>query len=357
VPKSGVVPAATHVLLGELMVSVGLITPEQLREALRIQAEEGAPLGRILIAHNYASAAAVANALAHQHGGLVRTEYGVAAGELPPPPLLQAPEPAVTSPAPPTAAPGRLRVRLAAADHKPGFLDYCHRLGARVEDLGDVVVEVWFEADADDELEPYLVSWSERNGIELELVRDVEPAPESAADPAAAAPAPPAAPEPAAEMSAAPRFERAAPRGIRLGDLLVTKGFISRDQLAFALLMTQTTGQLLGRVLLEQQWIFEDELARCLSEQWKLRFVNLGNVGVDRGAVRLLPRNVGLQFSAIPVRHAGDGVDVAFVDPTDDRALEAVDFFVRPFNPVVATLSDIMRMWRKVGEPDLVGAG
>lgn len=332
------------------MVSAGLITSEQLQEALRIQAEEGAPLGRILIAHNFASAAAVANALAYQHGGLVRTEYGVAAGELPPPPaLLEVPEPAVTSKAPAAAAPDRLRVRLVAPEHKPGFLDYCDRLGARVEDLGGGVVEVWFETDADDELEPYLVSWSERNGVELELVHAVEPAPEPAA------PAPPAG-APAAEATAAPRFDRAAPRGIRLGDLLVTKGFISRDQLAFALLMTQTTGQLLGRVLLEQQWIFEDELARCLSEQWKLRFVNLGNVGVDRGAVRLLPRKVGLQFSAIPVRHAGAGVDVAFVDPTDDRALEAVDFFVRPFNPVVATLSDIMRMWRKVGEPEPAGA-
>jgi hypothetical protein len=350
------------------MVTAGLITAEQLQEALREQEHDGSPLGRILIARNFASAAAGANALAHQHGGLLRTEYGVAGGALPrpdaaptaAPPIL----PVVTATAPIPAEGDtpqqRRRVRITAQEHKPAFLNYCSRLGAHVTDLGGPAVEVCFDDDVDDELDPYLISWGEKNRVPLELLpAEHEPptVPAAAASATEVAP-PPQVPEVQVEPAEpapplAPRFERAFPRGIRLGDLLVSKGFIDRGKLGVALLETQSTGKLLGRVLLEKQWIFEDELARCLSEQWNLRYVNLANVGVNRAAVRLVPRKVGLQFGAIPVRYAGDGVDVAFVDPTDDASLETIDFFVRPFNPVVATLSDITRMWRQVGQPQL----
>jgi hypothetical protein len=369
------------------MVRAGLVTAEQLHEALLEQQQSGLPLGRILISRGYASSAAVANALADQSGGVLRTEYGVAAGTLPStdtplragappgsagPTVAEAPRSdggqAAAPPVSPRPAPaseqGRRRVRVEAPERRSQFADYCHRLGAEVHDLGDGWFEVGF-AGGGDELEPYLASWSATNEVVLEVARravaatpdepvQVEVAPASSPVPRVqppqlrvVGPAEPAQPAPPPE--GAPSMPQTTfPRGMRLGELLVHKGLISQHQLAMALLESQTTGMLLGRVLLEKQWLFEDELARCLSEQWNLRFVSLGQLGVDRSAVRLVPKKVGLQFAAIPVRFTNDNLDVAFVDPTDEGALEAIDFFIRPFNPVVATLSDITRMWRQV---------
>src|SRR5215831_19716231 len=66
--------------LGELMTELGLITEEQLATVLEVQLQSKRPLGQIIVELGFASGAAVANALAMQSGGALKTEYGFALG-------------------------------------------------------------------------------------------------------------------------------------------------------------------------------------------------------------------------------------------------------------------------------------
>jgi len=66
--------------LGTLLIERGLITTEQLAVALDEQKSSGQPLGSIVVARGFASPASVAQALATQHGGVLKTEYGFATG-------------------------------------------------------------------------------------------------------------------------------------------------------------------------------------------------------------------------------------------------------------------------------------
>lgn len=66
--------------LGTLLVKRGLITAEQLTEALAEQQSTGQPLGAIVVARGFVAPANVAQALATQHGGILKTEYGFATG-------------------------------------------------------------------------------------------------------------------------------------------------------------------------------------------------------------------------------------------------------------------------------------
>jgi hypothetical protein len=66
--------------LGTLLVKRGLITTEQLTEALAEQQSTGQPLGAIVVARGFVAPANVAQALATQHGGILKTEYGFATG-------------------------------------------------------------------------------------------------------------------------------------------------------------------------------------------------------------------------------------------------------------------------------------
>jgi chromosome segregation ATPase len=66
--------------LGELLTSAGLLTQEQLDECLTIARAEGKPLGHVLVEHGIVRAHSIAMALADQHGGPLKTEYGFAAG-------------------------------------------------------------------------------------------------------------------------------------------------------------------------------------------------------------------------------------------------------------------------------------
>jgi hypothetical protein len=66
--------------LGSLLANRGHITEEQLELALTEQKVTGRPLGEIIVARGFAAAPTVAQALATQHGGLLKTEYGFATG-------------------------------------------------------------------------------------------------------------------------------------------------------------------------------------------------------------------------------------------------------------------------------------
>ena len=66
--------------LGELLVHKGVLTDEQLELALAEQRQSGSPLGEILVRLGFANPPTIANALADQHGGPLRTEYGLSIG-------------------------------------------------------------------------------------------------------------------------------------------------------------------------------------------------------------------------------------------------------------------------------------
>jgi hypothetical protein len=134
----------------------------------------------------------------------------------------------------------------------------------------------------------------------------------------------------------------------RLGDLLVAKGLVTADQLADALVESRVRGVLVGRVLIDRRWVYDDELARTLAEQLELPFLNLAILGVDERAVKLLPPDVGRRWSAIPVRMLPTRVQVAFADPSDPDARRAVDEFIPGVEPAVAPLADIEHAWRSI---------
>ena len=91
----------------------------------------------------------------------------------------------------------------------------------------------------------------------------------------------------------------------------------------------------------DHQWIFEDELARTLAEQLGLPYVNLRHAGLDTALARLVPFEIGMRFAAVPACFYGDRVRVAFADPSDEAAQQAIKAHVAAFDCAVAELSDI----------------
>ena len=138
----------------------------------------------------------------------------------------------------------------------------------------------------------------------------------------------------------------AQPARPRLGELLVRHGFITEQQATFAVNEARETGPLVGVVLLRQQLIFEDELARTLSKQLEIPYVSVMRVGIDYSVASLVPPDVGESACAIPVRMDAAGVLVAFADPTDPGALAAIREHVPQFQLAVGELSDIAMAWR-----------
>jgi hypothetical protein len=219
---------------------------------------------------------------------------------------------------------GSFRLRVT----EPALLrDYFGCLGVQAEiDEEGLVVVALPEPHAD--LSEYLRSWSLANSVEVVSAG------------ALAAPAP--APAPA---SAPVFFAQGTPR---LGDMLVQKGLISAEQMQDALIDSRSTGKRLGEVLLERRWLFEDELARTLAGQLGLPYVNLRQTGVDLSVARTLPAEIGIRYAVIPIGFRAGVVRVAFADPTDDEAREAVAVHLPSLEAVIAELSEIRSAWRQL---------
>ena len=198
--------------------------------------------------------------------------------------------------------------------------DYFRRLGVHAEIVASAGRDVVFVESADLDLDAYLESWTTINETQVSVAR-----------------------EGATLVPAVGQVSAARPR---LGDLLLAKGMITQAQLDEGLAESYASGVLLGRVLLRHRWIFEDELARTLAEQLDLPYVNLRHTGVDRALARMVPLEVGMHFAAIPIGFQRDRVRVAFADPIDDKAHQAVTAHFAHFDRVVSELSDIEQALR-----------
>jgi hypothetical protein len=198
--------------------------------------------------------------------------------------------------------------------------DYFRRLGLTAEVVGPTRVELTTVEDPA-EIEEWVSNWATKWDASLHLGE----------------------PEARPQQLVAPAPRSGSPR---LGTLLVTKGYITNEQLAGALALSKESGELLGVTLLREQLIFEEELARTLSEQLSIPYISIGRVGVNASITRLLPTKVGAAAAAIPVRAVGDAIQVAFADPTDTWAVEQVRRYLPEIEVVVAELSDIRTAWR-----------
>jgi hypothetical protein len=204
--------------------------------------------------------------------------------------------------------------------------DYFRRLGLAAEVESPTLVALKSD-EAPGELEEYVSEWARVNGTPLHIEQISE----------------------APQMLVPPPLELE-PVPPRLGELLVGKGYITEEQLDGALIEARATKDLLGVVLLREELIFEDELARTLSEQLAIPYISIMRVGVNEYVSRLLPADVGAAAAAIPVRAIGKKVQVAFADPTDPGALAAVARYLPTIEVAVAELSDIRLAWRGLTE-------
>jgi Type II secretion system (T2SS), protein E, N-terminal domain len=135
-----------------------------------------------------------------------------------------------------------------------------------------------------------------------------------------------------------------------LGTLLLTKGLVTEEQLEAALAERRATGALLGETLVKLGFVFEDELARVLAEQFGVPFVNLHTIPVDAGAARVLPRELGESLPALPVRFSPEGgLVVAVADPTDETLFPKLQSALScPIVLAIATPSSIRHGWKSL---------
>ena len=145
------------------------------------------------------------------------------------------------------------------------------------------------------------------------------------------------------------------PKKVRIGDLLITHKVISQEQLNAALVEQKKSGRKLGRVLIENGFITEDQLLTLLSQQLNIPYIDLKRYNYKLDVVRLIPEAHARRFRAIALEDGREALLVGMADPTDIIAYdELARVLHRPLRLAVVQEADLLktidRVYRRTEE-------
>src|SRR6266705_595297 len=133
------------------------------------------------------------------------------------------------------------------------------------------------------------------------------------------------------------RTATAAATSDKLGEILLREGLITQDQLKKALLEQKNTGMRLGYTLVKLGFVEETEISKMLARQYRMPAVDLSRFEVDPKIIKLLPPDIAVKHTVLPLKREGRTLTVAIADPNNVTAIEDIKFITRcDVFPVIA---------------------
>ncbi len=129
-----------------------------------------------------------------------------------------------------------------------------------------------------------------------------------------------------------------------LTDVLADLGFVDQARVDVAVEAARSTGKPPERVLLEQDAISEDQLARAIGERYGLDHLDLTVFQIDMAAANLIDSSAAKRYEAVPVAFADENraLIVAMADPANVLAVDDIAMLTRlDVKPAVASREDI----------------
>jgi type IV pilus assembly protein PilB len=137
------------------------------------------------------------------------------------------------------------------------------------------------------------------------------------------------------------------PKYKRLGDILVSEGIITEEQLSSAIALQKKEGGKLGEVLVKLTFVSEEQIVIALSRQLLLPYVSLASgklkPAADQNLEDLVPYDFAIRNLVLPLSRNLNSLTVVMFDPLDLLLLDNLKKLTAcEVNPVVATKADIL---------------
>jgi type IV pilus assembly protein PilB len=138
---------------------------------------------------------------------------------------------------------------------------------------------------------------------------------------------------------------------LRIGDLLIAEGLITKEQLDMALKEQKQSGTRVGYNLVKLGFVPETELTKMLARQFKMPAVDLAKFQVDPKIAKLIPGEMAVKNLVLPLKRDGRTLTVAMADPTNMGVVEDLKFITRyDIFPVIAGEFTIRNVLEKIFE-------
>jgi len=125
---------------------------------------------------------------------------------------------------------------------------------------------------------------------------------------------------------------------IKLGEMLMEAGLLTRPQLEAALKNQVIFGGKLGTNLIELRYLTEDDLARFLSKKLELPCATSEQLmSIPADIIKLIPKEVADKYKVIPLGRERKRLTLAMLDPADLSVIDAISFVTGFYiNPLIA---------------------
>jgi len=136
--------------------------------------------------------------------------------------------------------------------------------------------------------------------------------------------------------------------GLLFGELLVSKGLLSQEQLLEVLNKQRDQGGRLGEVLLRLKMLDEKAITAALAEHFSMEYIHFDETHqidrIDRDVARLLPESIAKRFCLVAVAEEDNHIVVAMADPLNVVAIDTVTLKLkRPIRPAISSSREINR--------------
>jgi type IV pilus assembly protein PilB len=129
------------------------------------------------------------------------------------------------------------------------------------------------------------------------------------------------------------------------GELLVSRGLLTRGELIEALNDQREQGGRLGEVLLRLKMLGDEDVTHALAEHLSMEYIRLDdNSSVDMNIARMLPEAIAKRFCLVAIREMENKVIVAMADPLDVVAIDTITLKIkRQIKVVISSTAEIKR--------------
>lgn len=139
-----------------------------------------------------------------------------------------------------------------------------------------------------------------------------------------------------------------------LQDALVGKKIITKKQLQGLLDESKRTGVSFEDLLIDQAIRTEEELVKLKGEILHLQYIDLEKKEISKDILNIIPKKVAENYKIVAFDKVGRSLSVAFIDPQNYKAIEAIEFLAQEENLkikyFITSLSGYHKVYKQYGE-------
>lgn len=128
-----------------------------------------------------------------------------------------------------------------------------------------------------------------------------------------------------------------------IGSILLDVELVTQEDIEEALEIQKQTGQRLGEVLVSLGVVSDDDIRWALAEQLNLPYVNIRKDQIDTDVAMLIPEKLARRYHIIPILKIDDELTVVVDDPLNDTIIKDIESITRSHVKVsLGRTSDIL---------------